>query len=187
MCARTYVVYFQAVFTGAIVPSDQREIMQLLRRAIVCLVNSSTDEQHPGVRYARMLNGLMRMLSKSVDDAVPPREKNNTPSAVPTFRLLNGDSEVLNTLQRMPEQLETRTAPDLSCVNGSGGGGGGFNNGEPNTERTDVIGQISPSSFAGLSHELQIATNATDFYSDLLADNELEADFWKLVVPNEWS
>jgi hypothetical protein len=57
----------KAVFTGAIVPCDQRDTVRLLKRLIVCLACASTDEQHPGVRYARLLNGLLRTFSRGTD------------------------------------------------------------------------------------------------------------------------
>jgi hypothetical protein len=57
----------QAVFTGAIVPCDQRDTVHLLKRLIVCLACASTDEQHPGVRYARLLIGLLRTFSRGTD------------------------------------------------------------------------------------------------------------------------
>jgi hypothetical protein len=170
----------QAVFTGAVVPSDQRVIMQLLKRAIVCLVNSSTDEQHTGVRYARMLNGLMRMLSKGVDGAVTP----GLVSAQPSSGMPNGDSDTSRYEQQMSEGEGM-----------SGDGGGHLQRLPDDMDKTvmssgftpDPLSQISPSSFAGLSHDLHMSADATALYSDLLADNELEADFWKLVVPNDWS
>jgi hypothetical protein len=57
----------QAVFVGAVVPQDQRAIVQLVKKVIVCLACASSDDQHSGVRYARLLNGLLRVFSKGVD------------------------------------------------------------------------------------------------------------------------
>lgn len=49
------------------VPQDQRKLVQLVKKVIVCLACASPDEQHPGVRYARLLNGLLRVFSRGVD------------------------------------------------------------------------------------------------------------------------
>ncbi|KDQ49197.1 hypothetical protein JAAARDRAFT_43035 [Jaapia argillacea MUCL 33604] len=61
------VFLLKAVFIGAIVADDQPETLALLKRLIVCLACASTDEQHPGVRYARLLNGLLRTFSRGRD------------------------------------------------------------------------------------------------------------------------
>lgn len=60
-------MYLQAVFVGAVVPQDQRAIVQLVKKVIVALACASSDDQHYGVRYARLLNGLLRVFSRGVD------------------------------------------------------------------------------------------------------------------------
>ncbi|KAH8107514.1 hypothetical protein DFH11DRAFT_1732247 [Phellopilus nigrolimitatus] len=62
------VFLLKAVFVGAVVPQDQRAIIQLVKKVIVylaCAVNS--DESHSGMRYARLLNGLLRVFSRGLD------------------------------------------------------------------------------------------------------------------------
>ncbi|KAI5118828.1 hypothetical protein M0805_009406 [Coniferiporia weirii] len=61
------VFLLKAVFVGAVVPQDQRAIVQLIKKVILCLACASPDEQHSGVRYARLLNGLLRVFSRGVD------------------------------------------------------------------------------------------------------------------------
>jgi hypothetical protein len=124
-----------------------------------------------------MLNGLMRMLSKGVDGAVTPGNKSTQPSS---HAASNGDSETSGAGQQMseapgPSVPSQRIADNVDSIRGF-------------TPGPDPLNQISPSSFAGLSHDLHMSADATALYSDLLADNELEADFWKLVVPtSEWN
>lgn len=55
------------MFVGAVVPQDQRAIIHLVKKVIVCLACASSDDQHSGVRYARLLNGLLRVFSRGVD------------------------------------------------------------------------------------------------------------------------
>ncbi|KAL5480780.1 hypothetical protein ACEPAI_9720 [Sanghuangporus weigelae] len=61
------VFLLKAVFVGAVVPQDQRAIVQLVKKVIVCLACASSDDQQAGVRYARLLNGLLRVFSRGVD------------------------------------------------------------------------------------------------------------------------
>ena len=48
-------------------PQDRRSIVDLIKRLIVCLARAGSDDQHPGVRYARLLNGLLRVFSRGQD------------------------------------------------------------------------------------------------------------------------
>lgn len=49
------------------VPQDQRAIVGLIKKVILCLACASSDDQHYGIRYARLLNGLLRVFSRGVD------------------------------------------------------------------------------------------------------------------------
>lgn len=46
-------------------PEKQRSILRLVKSSTFCLASASPDEQHVGVRYARLLNGLIRTFSNS--------------------------------------------------------------------------------------------------------------------------
>ncbi|KAG8923873.1 hypothetical protein FRC02_010838 [Tulasnella sp. 418] len=61
------VFLLKALFIGAVVPPDQRPTVHLLKRLILCLACGSSDDQHPGVRYARLLNGLLMIFSRGAD------------------------------------------------------------------------------------------------------------------------
>ncbi|KAM0754657.1 hypothetical protein T439DRAFT_118591 [Meredithblackwellia eburnea MCA 4105] len=58
------VFLLKAVYVEAVAPLDRTVIVRLLKRLIFVLACASTDEQHPGVRYARLLNGLLRAFSQ---------------------------------------------------------------------------------------------------------------------------
>ncbi|KAH8830085.1 hypothetical protein DL96DRAFT_915862 [Flagelloscypha sp. PMI_526] len=61
------VFLLKALFIGAVVPLDQRATVHLLKKLIVALAASSTDDLHPGIRYARLLNALLRTFSRGAD------------------------------------------------------------------------------------------------------------------------
>ncbi|KAK4702747.1 hypothetical protein P7C70_g3474, partial [Phenoliferia sp. Uapishka_3] len=67
------VFLLKAVYVGAVTPSDRTVIIRLLKRLIFVLACASTDEQHPGVRYARLLNGLLRAFSSGQDSLAATR------------------------------------------------------------------------------------------------------------------
>ncbi len=71
-CAAVAYIELQAVFVGAVVPQDQSNIVQLIKKVIMCLAYASSDENHSGVRYARLLNGLLRVFSRGVDGGNEP-------------------------------------------------------------------------------------------------------------------
>ncbi|KAF8896935.1 hypothetical protein CPB85DRAFT_1328559 [Mucidula mucida] len=58
------VFLLKALFIDAIVTSDQPSTVRLLKHLIVCL---STDSLHPGARYARLLNGLLKTFCQGKD------------------------------------------------------------------------------------------------------------------------
>ncbi|KIY72965.1 hypothetical protein CYLTODRAFT_417473 [Cylindrobasidium torrendii FP15055 ss-10] len=58
------VYLLKALFIEAIPGADQRGILHLLKHLIVAL---SSDPQHPGARYARLLNGLMKTFCAGKD------------------------------------------------------------------------------------------------------------------------
>lgn len=62
-----YSPHEQAIFVGAVVPQDQGSIVQLIKHLILCLARAGSDDQHPGVRYARLLNGLLGVFSRGLD------------------------------------------------------------------------------------------------------------------------
>ncbi|PAV15145.1 specific RNA polymerase II transcription factor [Pyrrhoderma noxium] len=61
------VFLLKAVFVGAVLPQDARPIIHLVKKVIVFLACASPDDQHAGVRYARLLNGLLRVFSRGLD------------------------------------------------------------------------------------------------------------------------
>ncbi|KAL8286374.1 hypothetical protein RQP46_004391 [Phenoliferia psychrophenolica] len=58
------VFLLKAVYVQAVAPVDRVVIIRLLKRVIFVLACASNDDQHPGVRYARLLNGLLRAFSQ---------------------------------------------------------------------------------------------------------------------------
>lgn len=99
------VFLLKAVYVEAISPIDRPVILRVLKRLIFVLACASTDEQHPGVRYARLLNGLLRAFSQGQESAAQTRAP--TPSR---RNSLPGDAEapVIN-------QLPTTTAAPPSA------------------------------------------------------------------------
>lgn len=55
----------KAVFVGSVMPDKERHILRLVKSSTFCLASASPDEQHVGVRYARLLNGLIRTFSNT--------------------------------------------------------------------------------------------------------------------------
>lgn len=89
------VFLLKAVYVEAVAPLDRQVILRVLKRLIFVLACASTDEQHPGVRYARLLNGLLRAFSQGQESAAQTR------AATPSRRnSLPGGAEapVLNNL-----------------------------------------------------------------------------------------
>ncbi|KAI5478716.1 DUF250 domain contaning protein [Pseudohyphozyma bogoriensis] len=72
------VFLLRAVHVEAVTENAQSVIIRLLRRLIFVLACASTDDHHPGVRFARLLNGLVRAFHYNQDST------NNT--AAPTRR-----------------------------------------------------------------------------------------------------
>lgn len=80
------VFLLKAVYVEAVAPLDRTVIIRLLKRLIFVLACASTDEQHPGVRYARLLNGLLRAFSQGHESmaqtrAPTPARRNSLPGA----------------------------------------------------------------------------------------------------------
>jgi hypothetical protein len=94
------VFLLKAVYVEAVAPLDRTVILRVLKRLIFVLACASTDEQHPGVRYARLLNGLLRAFSQGQESAAQtraPSRRNSLPGGA--------EAPVINTLPT------TATAP----------------------------------------------------------------------------
>lgn len=63
--AYSAVFLLKVVFVSAVTPEKQRHILRQVKSSTFCLASASPDEQHVGVRYARLLNGLIRTFSNS--------------------------------------------------------------------------------------------------------------------------
>lgn len=90
------------MFVGAVVPQDQRDIVQLIKKVILCLAHASSDDQHYGIRYARLLNGLLRVFSRGVDGVASQvnSPKRHVLSDLPLVKTDDSDRE-MSTLQPM--------------------------------------------------------------------------------------
>lgn len=77
-CAYGGVFLLKAVYTEAVAKDDRLTIVNLLTSLIKCLAAASNDEQHPGVRYARLLTGLLRTFNKGDGSGMDTRA-NPTP------------------------------------------------------------------------------------------------------------
>lgn len=65
----TYLSYasvylIKALAVSAVVEQDRPGIILLLKKLMACIATSSSDEQHPGVRYARFLSSLLKVVVK---------------------------------------------------------------------------------------------------------------------------
>ncbi|KAI5481636.1 hypothetical protein MNV49_002862 [Pseudohyphozyma bogoriensis] len=82
------VFLLKAVYVEAVAPTDKIVIIRLLKRLIFVLACASTDEQSQGVRYARLLNGLLRAFSRghesmAVTRAPTPARRNSISGETP--------------------------------------------------------------------------------------------------------
>lgn len=82
------VFLLKAVYVEAVAPVDRIVIIRLLKRLIFVLACSSNDDQHPGVRYARLLSGLLRAFSQGHESMsatrAPTPARHASPGAEPT-------------------------------------------------------------------------------------------------------
>lgn len=86
------------------------------QRLIFVLACASTDEQHPGVRYARLLNGLLRAFSQghesmSATRAPTPSRRNSLSGEASRATMASGSGDLDFTLPWPPNGSESRASP----------------------------------------------------------------------------
>ncbi|KLO12871.1 hypothetical protein SCHPADRAFT_928922 [Schizopora paradoxa] len=113
------VFLLKAVFVGAVVPQDQGNIVQLIKKVIMCLAYASSDEHHSGVRYARLLNGLLRVFSRGVDGVT---SQLSTPKrsamALPEITAMQSSDKASSSKQDV--RTDPLKRPALSVTGGNG-------------------------------------------------------------------
>lgn len=91
-CSYAGVFLLKGLYVGVVAPQDRVTIIRLLKKLIVCLAQASTDAQHPGVRYARLLQGLLRVFKRGRASAlatqVPTPTRRTSPPPLPNFDFL---------------------------------------------------------------------------------------------------
>ena len=77
------VFLIKACAVSAVVDHDRPRILLLLRRLITSLAMNSSDDQHPGPRYARFLTSLLKLIVRDNEGGTRPSSPHAPASNLP--------------------------------------------------------------------------------------------------------